>query len=173
MDDPDSLPADILIDEQVSQEQEALIVGTLTALGISARVKILPRRRSVSDLQWLVLAVLPLQAFLTSIGGKVADDTYKGFQNAVRKLLRRENATETTAARPLVLQDTTSGLQIVLDDDLPAEGYRQLLTLDLSMFRLGPVHYDRTRQRWRSELDEAAPAEILPADNRPVEPGRL
>ncbi len=55
----------------------------------------------------------------------------------------------------MVLQDVTSGLQIVLDQDLPAEGYQQLLTLDLSRFRLGPVHYDRIQQRWRSELDEA------------------
>jgi hypothetical protein len=45
----------------------------------------------------------------------------------------------------------------VLDHDLPAEGYRQLLALDLSQYRLGPLHYDRTQRRWRSELDEAVP----------------
>ena len=58
-----------------------------------------------------------------------------------------------------MLQDTTTGLQIILDHDLPADGYRQLLTLDLSPFRLGPLHYDHVQHRWRSELDEAAPAE--------------
>jgi hypothetical protein len=155
MADPGYLPADILVEEQLSPEQEGLIVGALNALGISARVRVLPRRRSASDLQWLVLAVLPLHAFLTSIGGKIADDTYKGFQDAVRKLLRREHAADTAATRPMVLQDTTSGLRIILEDDLPAEGYQQLITLDLSLFHLGPVHYDRAQQRWRSELDEA------------------
>jgi hypothetical protein len=49
-----------------------------------------------------------------------------------------------------------SGLQIVLDHDLPAAGYQELLSLDLSRFRLGPLLYDRAQQRWRSELDEAA-----------------
>jgi len=149
------LSADVFVNVQLPHEQEALIVGALTALGVSARVRVLPRRRS-SGLQWLILAALPLQAFLTGIGGRIADDAYKRFQDTVRKLLRREPADQASAIRPMVLQDAVSGLQIVLDHDLPAEGYRQLLTLDLSKFRLGPVHYDRTQQRWRSELDEAA-----------------
>ncbi len=38
--------------------------------------------------------------------------------------------------------------------DLPAEAYQALVALDLSAFRQGPVHYDRQRGRWRSELDE-------------------
>lgn len=31
---------------------------------------------------------------------------------------------------------------------------RALIALDLTAFRQGPVHYDRQRGRWRSELDE-------------------
>ena len=168
MTDADSLAADIFVDAQLSSEREDLIVGALTALGVSARVRVLPRRRSGSELQWLILAALPLQAFLASIGGKIADDAYNGFQNAVRKLLRREPADQEPAVRPIVLQDINSGLRIVLDHDLPAEGYEDLLTLDLSRFRLGPVHYDRTQQRWRSELDEAAtPPDSAPPGNQP------
>jgi hypothetical protein len=155
MADPGSVPADIFVDGQLSPEQEDLIASTMTALGASVRVRILPRRRSASELQWLVLAALPLQAFLTSIGSKIADSAYKDFQDAARRLLRREHPAGRPAARPMVLQDTTSGLQVVLDYDLPAEGYQQLLSLDLSLFRFGPLHYDRAQQRWRSELDEA------------------
>ncbi len=153
----DSVPfqADIFVDAQLPPDREDLLADALTALGVSPRVRVLPARRGTSELQWLILAALPLQAFLTSIGGKIADDAYTRFQNAVRKLLHRELADPPSAARPMVLQDVTSGLQIVLDQDLPAEGYQQLLTLDLSRFRLGPVHYDRIQQRWRSELDEA------------------
>jgi hypothetical protein len=54
----------------------------------------------------------------------------------------------------LVLQHSATRLQIVLEADLPAEAYQALVTLDLSAFRQGPVHYDRQRGRWRSELDE-------------------
>ena len=98
------LSADVFVNVQLPHEQEALIVGALTALGVSARVRVLPRRRS-SGLQWLILAALPLQAFLTGIGGRIADDAYKRFQDTVRKLLRREPADQASAIRPMVLQD--------------------------------------------------------------------
>ena len=147
------MPADILIDEEISPEQEDLLTGALAALGVSVQVRIMPRRRS-ADLPWLVLAALPLQAFLSSVGTDIADSAYERFQDAARTLLRRKYPGQ-AAARPMVLQDSASGLQIILDHDLPAEGYQQLLTLDLSPFRLGPLHYDRAQHRWRSELDEA------------------
>ena len=157
MSDGGTLRADLFVDPQLAQELQDLAIGSMAALGVSARVRIVPPRRGGSELQWLVLAALPLQAFLTSIGGKIADDAYTGFQSAVNKLLRRESP-QLPHPRPMVLQDTVSGLRIVLDHDLPPEGYQQLLTLDLSRYRLGPVHYDRVHQRWRSELDETTPA---------------
>lgn len=156
MADPDPMLADILVDARLSAEQQAVLVEALSALGASAQIRLLPPRRGVGELQWLVLASLPLQAFLSGIGGKIADDAYQGFQNAVRKLLRPGHPAMQSATRPMVLQDATSGLRIILDYDLPPEGYQQLLALDLSLFRAGPVHYDRAGRRWRSELDEAA-----------------
>jgi hypothetical protein len=159
------VPADIFLDEQMSPEQQDLISGALAVLGVSVRVRIMPRRRSASDLQWLVLAALPLQAFLSGIGTDIANSAYEHFQDAVRTLLRRKHPDQPPATRPIVLQDTAAGLQIILDHDLPADGYRQLLILDLSSFRLGPLHYDRAQHRWRSELDEAARAEHTPAAN--------
>jgi hypothetical protein len=36
---------------------------------------------------------------------------------------------------------------VVLEADLPAEAYEALVALDLSVFRQGPVHYDRQRGR--------------------------
>lgn len=53
-----------------------------------------------------------------------------------------------------MLQDAVTGLRVVLEPDLPAESYRQLLSLDLTKFTHGPLHYDPARARWRSELDE-------------------
>jgi hypothetical protein len=158
MTDQQLMPADVLVDAGLSPERQAMLVDTLAALGASARIRVLPIRRGVGDLQWLVLAALPLQAFLSAIGGKIADDAYREFQNVVRKLLRPDRSAEPSAVRPIVLQDSESGLRIVLDHDLPAEGYQQLLALDLSQFRVGPVHYDRAGRRWRSELDEVASA---------------
>jgi hypothetical protein len=149
------LMADILVDGPLSAEREALIGQALATLGASGQVRVLPPRRGATELQWLILVTLPLQAFLGSVGGKFGEDAYRGFQNIIRKLLRTDHAAPAGPSRPIVLKDAASGLQIVLDTDLPAEGYQQLLTLNLSQFRSGPVHYDRAGRRWRSEIDEA------------------
>ena len=72
----------------------------------------------------------------------------------VTKILHRQPAADTP--KPvLVLQDTLTGVQVVLEPDLPAESYQQLLSFDLSSVRHGPLHYDVHRRRWRSELDES------------------
>jgi hypothetical protein len=156
-----AIPADLIVDATLADQQD-LVVSALTALGVRTSVKVLPPRRGAAELQWLVLAVLPLQAFLTAVGGKIADDAYRGFQDALHRLFHHEPDGQTTGTdvvvlRPVILQDKTTGIQVVLDHDLSAEGYEQLLGLDLSRFRFGPVHYDKSQRRWRSELDEAEP----------------
>jgi hypothetical protein len=65
----------------------------------------------------------------------------------------------------LVLQDTATRLQIVLEPDLAADAYEALLSLDLSKFQKGPLHYDRYRGRWRSELDEQQRHTDSPSEN--------
>jgi hypothetical protein len=149
------LRADVFVDAQLTPECQDVIVDTLAALGASAHVKAVPSRRGASELPWIILAALPLQSFLAGLGTKVADDTYQALQDAVRRLLRGKPAGQATVTRPLVLQDASTGLQIILEHDLPPEGYRQLMNLDLSRYRRGPLRYDRTQRRWRSELDEA------------------
>ena len=149
------MSADITFDAEPTPEQEALGREALAILGASGRIRVLPLQRGLEDLPWLLLLTLPLQAFLTSMGSKLGEDAYRGFQNIVGKLLHPGRDAQLTVQRPLVLQDADNGLRIVLDRDLPADGYEQLLRLDLARFRSGPVHYDRARRCWRSEIDEA------------------
>jgi len=55
---------------------------------------------------------------LTAIGAKLDEDGYQMFKAAVRRLL----TTRTSPAgpeRPIVLQDPRTGLQVVLEPDLP------------------------------------------------------
>jgi len=55
----------------------------------------------------------------------------------------------------------------VLEADLPPDAYAALLSLDLSNFYKGPLHYDRHRGAWRSELDEwQQQMELPPEDSR-------
>ncbi|MGH3925038.1 MAG: hypothetical protein ACRDTT_19610, partial [Pseudonocardiaceae bacterium] len=82
-----------------------------------------------------------------------AEDVVRGLKGLVHRVVgaKREMA---SSARVMVLQDAETRLQVVLEGDLPAAAYQALVALDLSAFRQGPVHYDRQRGRWRSELDE-------------------
>ena len=145
---------------------ERLLLDVLAGCGASTQVETIPVQRGESAaLTWIVLAVLPLQAFLAALGSKMADDAYAQVRTLVKRLAagrRQPGAGPAKEPAPLVLLDRGTGLRIVLEANLPAEAYRQLTALDLSQFRTGPVHYDLARGRWRSELDEAAPPTAAP-----------
>jgi len=155
MSEPNELMADVFLpDTQLPADRERLLVDGLASLGVTGRVKVVPARRALDQLHWVALVALPLQAFLTAVGGKLAHDAYREFTKVIRGLLNRGEPTA-GLPRPMVLQDTATGIQVVLEPGLPDEAYQQLLSLDLSQFQLGPVHYDSGQSRWRSELDEA------------------
>jgi len=149
--------ADVLHDGRVGADDEELILAALAACGVAARVRVVPARRDVQALTWLLLISLPLQAFLSVIGAKIADDAYGTFVRAARRLLgRRQPAGAPAAGSPpvLVLQDPLTGVRIVVAPDLPDEAWEQLPALDLSGYRSGSFSYDRPSRRWRSEVDE-------------------
>ncbi|WP_405662407.1 hypothetical protein [Streptomyces sp. RK9] len=156
---PDALPlrAELLLDQEAPEALGQDLAATLDGLGVrTARVRRAVDHRGVGDLPWLALVSLPLQAFLGGLGAEAVRDAYASFKDVVRRAAGRGAAGDGGAPRPLVLQDDRSGLSVVLEPDLPAEAYEQLLGLDLTKFRVGPLHYDRRLGRWRSELDEAA-----------------
>lgn len=153
MSDPHQLAADILVSSEVPAEQEAVIVDAFRAVDVTARTRMVPTRRGVEGLPWLVLATLPLQAFLTGLGVVMAEDVTQRMKRLVGRVLQTRRA-HPPASQLLVLQDVVTRLQVVLEPELPAEAYRALLALDLSQFRHGPLHYDRQLAKWRSELDE-------------------
>jgi hypothetical protein len=152
--DPQPFEADVLIDAEVPVDQERLLVDAFAQLGVAARTRVVPARRGVEQLGWLVLASLPLQAFLTKLGTSLAEEAVRALQSLVRRLLHRDPPTPGDQ-RPMVLRDVATGLEVVLEPDLPDAAFRELVGLDLSRFRLSPVHFDRHQGRWRSELDEA------------------
>lgn len=147
---PDAkIEAELLIDHRLPDSVETALIPLLSVIGVKAEgVRTLPHR-SGADLNWLILLVLPLQAFLTALGTKVMEDLYNG----VKRLPRLTDRPSTDAAL-LVLEDPKTGLRIVLEHDLPHQAYRELLQLDLHRFGTGPLHYDHNRRQWRSVIDE-------------------
>lgn len=147
--------AELLLDNGITDELEKELIETLRRSSVDATVRRQLSHRSGTELGWLVLLALPLQAFLSGIGAEVVKDVYAAVKHGVGRVVGRSAS---TPAEPnlLVLQDIETGVKIVIEGDLPAEAVRQLATLDLSAYRLGPLHFDKHRGVWRSELDEAA-----------------
>ncbi|MFI6088695.1 hypothetical protein [Streptomyces sp. NPDC051218] len=153
------LPAELLLDRDAPDDLRRDLVSALEGLGVhTARVRRAVDHRGAAEIPWIMLASLPLQAFLSGLGAEAVKDSYTALKDVVRRSARTTDpaAPATSAPRPLVLQDRRTGLRVVLEPGLPGEAYDQLLGLDLADFREGPLHYDREQGRWRSELDEAA-----------------
>lgn len=152
------LPAELLLDRDASEDLRRDLVSALAGLGVhTARVRRAVDHRGAADIPWIMLAALPLQAFLSGLGAEAVKDSYAAFKDVVRRSSRAGGpGPADPAPRPLVLQDRRTGLRVVLEPGLPGEAYEQLIGLDLARFTEGPLHYDREQGRWRSELDEAA-----------------
>lgn len=155
---PGSMTAEVFLDSNMADADTGSLLAVFSAVGITAQVRTVPPRRDAVTLGWIVLAALPLQAFLSAIGAKAAEDSYAKLRAAIRRLAGHHQTGEPPAGKPLplVLQDSSTGLQIILEPGLPAGAYRQLIALDLTRFHIGPLHYDQQQHRWRSELDETS-----------------
>ena len=125
----DPLAAEVLVTAEVSAEKEQAIVEAFRALGVVARTRMVPTRRGLEQLQWLVLAALPLHAFLSGLGSAAAQDVAQSFKRLVGRVLGVKRKTE-PVPQVLVLQDAETRLQVVLEADLPAEAYEALVALD-------------------------------------------
>ena len=148
MDSSAPIAADVLVRSGMSTADEYDLAEAFATIGVAATTRLAPTQRTLNGVEWLVLALLPLQAFLSGLGSKLAEDAYHELKDVVDRTLRRSHPQRREQA--LVLQDTATGLQVVLEPDLPIEAYRRLVTLDLSAFRHGPVRYDRSRNAWQS-----------------------
>ncbi|GAA1365653.1 hypothetical protein [Streptomyces beijiangensis] len=149
------LTAEVLLRATVTPEQERFLAELLDEAGYPPLVRRTRAHREPVDLTWIALVALPLQAFLSGLGTEVLGSAYRGIKRFVRG---GSDGPEPALPAPMVLQDTVSGIRVVLDAGLPPEAFEKLLRLDLSAYRSGPVHYDVARARWRSVQDEAAQA---------------
>jgi hypothetical protein len=149
-------PADVtvLLDPAIPVGVEDELKEALADLGFLPTAKELPTVRSADTLNALALMMIPLHAFLSATGSKMAAEAYPKFKNGIRRILHKQPES-LAQPQPLVVQDTATGIRIVMERDLPDEAYDALRNLDLAKFRKGPVDWDPLRKRWRSLVDEA------------------
>ncbi|MEV0091412.1 hypothetical protein [Streptomyces sp. NPDC050738] len=150
--------AEVILRDEVTAEQRQLLSELLEGAGYPATVRRPLSHREPATVTWIALVVLPLQAFLGGLGEVAVGGALRG----IRRLVRGDGSADGAPALPgpMVLQDSGSGIKVVLEAGLPPEAFEKLLQLDLSDYRLGPLHYDIAQARWRSVADEALPDEV-------------
>jgi hypothetical protein len=153
--------ANILFAGRLSTPETVELTQAFTAVGVAPDLREVPPRRALEDIAWLALIALPLKPFYDQLAKDFATDAHRHLKTLTGKILHRAGK-PTSSPQVLVLQDSATGVQVVLESDLPDEAFEQLLTFDLATIRRGPLHYDRHRRRWRSELDEANAASAQP-----------
>jgi len=144
---------ELVMPDALEEEVQAEVAAGFVELGCTTTVRVLPTRRGWSGVEWMVLATVALDTFLHALATKAAEDVHTCLRGLLLRLVHARSGRR-SEARLLVLRDPRTHLQIVLEDDLPLAAYQQLVGLDLSAFSRGPLHYDRSRAKWRSELDE-------------------
>lgn len=143
--------AELLFARGVDVDLTTGVAAEFRRFGFVTEVRTRHSHRGPDEITWLMLAALPLQAFLSGVGAEMVKDVY----TKAKQLRPSGKKAKSDGLVPLVLQDAESELKVILEADLPPEAIRQLVELDLGAYRTGPLHYDRTRKKWRSELDEA------------------
>jgi len=157
-------PVTVRVAADVPPEDLDQLLGDLRAIGLNPQLRPVATRRGVSDLPWLVLLALPMKLFFETLMQQLAGDAYLRLKTIAARVLHGQHGSEDNR-RVLVLEDTTTGLLVMLEPDLPPEAYQRLFHTDLSAFARGPLHYDRSRQQWRSELDEWERQSHFPHDH--------
>jgi hypothetical protein len=121
------------------------IVSAFEGLGVTAELRVAPRRRSES-ITWLALVALPLSSFFSTLGASLAKDAYQALRDLTERVLSGEKAAQPGT---LVLEDRDSGTRVVLAAGLSNEAYQALLATDLSAVEPGStLAYDATTRRW-------------------------
>jgi hypothetical protein len=147
----------VLLTPDLTRAQYEPLRAALHQLGFTPTLRVVPQTRT--DLPtWVVLISLPLTAFLTTLGAKLAEDSYRGLRSAIRNLLSRSREATSPAQRTmptLILQDQHTDIQIVLDAELPDHGYQLLTVLDLRPFGTAPIRYDHASGRWHAPADDS------------------
>src|SRR5580704_17690671 len=88
-------PARIILSSPgiLPEEDLELLLAVMSRGGVRARVEAIPARRGDPDvLTWIVLAVVPLQAFLSVLGSKAADDGYAKLGALLKRLAAARHA---------------------------------------------------------------------------------
>ena len=129
-------------------DDEARVRQAFSEVDVNVRVRT-AAYGPTPGLSWLVVVSVSTRLLFENMARR-ADVASQIRELTRRTLLRVEDA----SGGLMLLQDTETGIAIVLAANLPDDAFRSLPNVELIEFTFGPVHYDRSAGAWRSLFDE-------------------
>ena len=111
--------ASVLFASDLSDEAAAQLIEDFQSVGVTAELRQVSPRRALGEIAWLALAVVQLKPFFDQLISDFADDAHQHLKTLIARLFRLHRPPPTEPPRVLLLQDSTTGIQIVLEPDLP------------------------------------------------------
>jgi len=127
--------ASVLFASDLSDEAAAQLIEDFQSIGVTAELRQVSPRRALGEIAWLALAVVPLKPFFDQLTMDFADDAYQRLKTFTARVFRLHRPPSSEPPRVLLLQDSTTGIRVVLEPGLPARAYRQLLSFDFATLR--------------------------------------
>ncbi len=166
----EEISSSVMMDRGASAEEIEAVRRVFSEVGVQATIR--ASYAQLSELPpWMVMALLPLTAFLTGLGAEAGKDAYQRLKGLV-KALHAARAASRQPPGNVVLEDADSHAQIALSPKLPDEAFRKLFDLDVDSLPSGPVHFDVERGEWFSfrlkwEAEKQRKRETPPRDAQP------
>ncbi|MFD3940480.1 hypothetical protein ACFWSF_37755 [Streptomyces sp. NPDC058611] len=132
---------EVAFSSDVGKDEQQIFSDRLKSVGVMVNEP----PPAVRQIEWLVLAILPLHALLSKGG----EDAYEALKSAVKDLFeRRRNLSQEPSS--VILEDEHRDITITLEPGLPEEAYQQLRSIDPAMYADGSnLHYERDQNRWQ------------------------
>jgi hypothetical protein len=128
---------EIWLDETASEREIAAVAAVADSAGLACDVSANYARRSLGDLPWVLIVVVPLGIFVKNFAGSfgsrlgehAADATATG-ASATRKWVTGLYAARRDRNGNVSLRDEVRGLEVLLPEDLPLQAYEALAEVD-------------------------------------------
>ena len=142
------LDIEILLDAEALPREIAAVEAVAQKEGIRGSVRAAFFRKSLGDLPWVIYLLAPVlvfcSAFLKGAGQEAGRDTYQALRGLVERLYHARR----NRHGGVIVRDSDTFTEIVLQDDLPEEAYRQLAQMGPKRLEGGYWVWDSEQNRW-------------------------
>jgi hypothetical protein len=142
---------EILLESSAPAEDIAAVDGAFRNAGFVAKVSPVYERKAFTDeLPWVVMATVPITAFLSAFAAAAGKDAYDTLKNLVCKIWVKRTKNSGSSGN-FILIDSKSGIWVLLDPDIPSDAYSELAKLDInSLTNPNAIKYDKDKKKWIS-----------------------